>query len=535
MRPYSPGRFRASSRQGFTITELLIAATISLILTYAVVQMFDYVASEARYGRASIELASQLRNASRRISTDLACATAPMRPFADRHGQGYFEYLEGPGSDSVALVYDSGTNTFSPSVRTSAIDGTSTVAVETSLGGDIDDILMFTAYNPDEPFRGRYRPSIFDSTAGTWSLGAPQVIESKYAEIAIWTVRAPNGRVNVYRRALLIRPDLTHGFYTSPEFILPATPPFPAYDQLKYRMQSFYQQNDLSIRFDSTAGLVGNTLADLSRRENRFAHVRSNIPNLYPIDADELQQQDPTIDRKHLPYFPGWLLTSDPNETTPVWLPATDTLNDSFLEGNDVLLTEALAFDVKAFDPLASVRLDQNHFAMSPSDPGYDTDQGHTGPLSIAGGKLPLQTGAFVDLGYDLTHAVSPAASSWFIGNGQTKSKLVTPSYFTAGGAQYAFRTYCTWSLFYEMNSLDSNNDGTITVVEGDENGDGIPDGGNNQIDDNNNGVVDELAEWDTAPPYPYPLRGVQVTLRVMEPNSRQVRQMSVVQNFTGE
>ena len=61
-------RPRPGAPSGFTIVELLIAATISLILTYAVIQMFDYVASEARYGRASIELAGQLRSASRRIS-----------------------------------------------------------------------------------------------------------------------------------------------------------------------------------------------------------------------------------------------------------------------------------------------------------------------------------------------------------------------------------------------------------------------------------------------------------------------------------
>ncbi|HEV7279107.1 MAG TPA: hypothetical protein VGN57_02740 [Pirellulaceae bacterium] len=557
MRPNSarcsglPGRFcggraRARARQGFTITELLIAATISLILTYAVVQMFDYVASEARYGRASIELAGQLRNAARRINTDLASATAPVRPFADRHGQGYFEYVEGPGTDGIAMVYDSSSNTFTPTVRTSAVDALgSTVAVDTSLGGDVDDILMFTAYNPDEPFRGRYRQSIFDSMAGTWSLGPPQVIESKYAEIAIWTVRAPNGRVKLYRRALLIRPDLTHGYYTSAQFNLPATPPYPAYDGLKYRMQTFYQQNDLSIRYDSTSGLVGNTLADLSRRENRFAHVRSSIPNLYPIDVDELQQRNPMIDRKLLPYFPGWLLTSDPNlPGPPPMLPTTDLLNDVYLEGNDVLLAEVLAFDVKGFDPLASVRMDSNYFAMTPSDPGYNTDQGHTGTLSIPGGKLPIQTGAFVDLGYNLTHAVTPGVTTWLSGNGQVKSKLVNPAYFASAAPQYSFRTYCTWSMFYEMNAFDSDGDGTISVLEGDENGDGVPDGGTNQIDDDldgtggtahPNGLVDELAEWDTAPPYPYPLRGIQVTLRVMEPNSRQIRQMSVVQNFTGE
>lgn len=520
MRPISgrssPRRFRASSsRQGFTITELLIAATISLILTYAVIQMFDYVASEARYGRASIELASQLRNASRRISTDLACATAPVRPFADRNGQGYFEYLEGPGTDSVAMVYDYTAGTYTPKTRTNAIDGLSTVAVETSLGGDIDDVLMFTAYNPDEPFRGRYTPYTLVGT--NWVRGQTRVEESKYAEIAIWTVRDPsNGRVRLYRRTLLIRPDLSaSGYYTAaaPQFPMPS--PVPA-DQVKYRLQTFYQENDLSVRYDSAAGAFkGNTLGDLSRRENRFAHQRTNIPYLYPIDADALQVQNPAS----LPVAPGWLLTND-------------ATNNRYFEGNDVLLAEVLAFDVKAFDPLASIRLDTNSFAMTPSDPGYLASAGPGG-----GPVASYQTGAFVDLGYDMTlgSPLSGASTTWFSGNGQTKSKLVTPSYFAAGGAQYAFRTYCTWSLFYEMNARDVDGDGTITVAEGDENGDGVPDGGNNQIDDNNNGVVDELAEWDTAPPYPNPLRGVQVTLRVMEPNSRQVRQMSVVQNFTGE
>lgn len=534
MRPLT-GRTRALSRQGFTITELLIAATISLILTYAVVQMFDYVASEARYGRASIELASQLRNASRRISTDLACATAPARPFADRHGQGYFEYLEGPGSDSVAMIYNAGgayptttTGTYTPVIRTSNIDASlPTVAVETSLGGDIDDVLMFTAYNPDEPFRGRYTPYVFDSSTSTWTRGQTRIEESKYAEIAIWTVRLPNNRVQLYRRALLIRPDLqaaAFGYYAAPSPQFPLPPTTPAYDEMKYRMQTLYQENDISVRIDSGFnGFVGNSLGDLSRRENRFAHLRSATSYQYPIDAQELQLHDPAFDRTVMPFLPGWLLTND-------------TTRGLYYEGNDVLLAEVLAFDVKAFDPTASVRLDKNHFHMTPSDPGYETNQGHSG----AGGRLTVQTGAFVDLGYNVTHNTT-GAGTWFTGNGTAKSRLVDPNYFMdtqltprAGeptAANVAFRTYCTWTNFYETNGID-------------ENGDGIVDGGMNQIDDDldgpsnsahPNGLVDELAEWDTLPPYLNPLRGVQVTLRVMEPNSRQVRQMSVVQNFTGE
>ncbi len=36
-------------------------------------------------------------------------------------------------------------------------------------------------------------------------------------------------------------------------------------------------------------------------------------------------------------------------------------------------------------------------------------------------------------------------------------------------------------------------------------------------------------------PPYPLPLRGIRVTLRVYEPSSRQVREVTVVESFVPE
>ena len=38
--------------------------------------------------------------------------------------------------------------------------------------------------------------------------------------------------------------------------------------------------------------------------------------------------------------------------------------------------------------------------------------------------------------------------------------------------------------------------------------------------------------ERETLAPYPFPLRGVQVILRVYEPDTRQVRQVTIVQDF---
>ena len=43
---------------------------------------------------------------------------------------------------------------------------------------------------------------------------------------------------------------------------------------------------------------------------------------------------------------------------------------------------------------------------------------------------------------------------------------------------------------------------------------------------------VDDIWERETSPPYPYPLRGVKVVLRVYERDARQIRESSVTNGF---
>ena len=57
-------------------------------------------------------------------------------------------------------------------------------------------------------------------------------------------------------------------------------------------------------------------------------------------------------------------------------------------------------------------------------------------------------------------------------------------------------------------------------------------DEGTDGIDNDGQFGVDDMGERETSPPYPDPLRGVQVRLRVFERDSRQVRETSVIQNF---
>jgi len=46
---------------------------------------------------------------------------------------------------------------------------------------------------------------------------------------------------------------------------------------------------------------------------------------------------------------------------------------------------------------------------------------------------------------------------------------------------------------------------------------------------------VDDLGERETSPPYPHPRRGIQIIIRTLDPDSRQVRQITVTSDFTPE
>jgi hypothetical protein len=79
---------------------------------------------------------------------------------------------------------------------------------------------------------------------------------------------------------------------------------------------------------------------------------------------------------------------------------------------------------------------------------------------------------------------------------------------------------YDTWSTHYESDGVDQGNPSSFT------------DRGSNGIDDDTDGLVDELDEQDGVAPYRQPLRGVEVRIRCWEPTSRQVRQVTIRHTF---
>jgi hypothetical protein len=341
--------------------------------------------------------------------------------------------------------------------------------------GDFDDILMFTTRSSSRPFVGRASTLIVPS--GT--------IQSDVAEVA-WFVR---GRT-LYRRVLLVVPWLKMTIGT--------------------QRRGFYSWYDVSARAEGTpAKLVANTLGDLSRRECRFARrLADNFPFNASVwcwncpSASGATLAVPTLPTLHecsstLNTNPWTLGSSTAPATTPNISPLDFWTNDNTKRlsdialytstngtriADDIILTYVIGFDVKAWDPTVN---------------------------------------AYVDLGYANAPYSPPLANG--LGHfGHPKSGL------NAADANHS-RVYDTYSTHYENISLGAAQPaGTM------------PGQANNGFDDDGNGIVDDIGytgasntgENITAPPYPVPLRGIQVKIRVFEPDSRTVREVTVVQDF---
>ena len=95
---------------------------------------------------------------------------------------------------------------------------------------------------------------------------------------------------------------------------------------------------------------------------------------------------------------------------------------------------------------------------------------------------------------------------------------------------------YDTGSWHYENDGIDQGlmiNANGVTAA--------IADEGTNGLDDNNDGVVDDLGELEAPPPYfdtvqgGYPLRGVQIKIRCFDVDSQEIREVTIVQEFVPE
>jgi hypothetical protein len=517
-----------------TLIEMLVSVTLTLMVVFAIVQVFDLLGDNVTNSRAILDLSAQLRSVASRLQADLDGLTVTVLPPVDPGAApGYLEILEGEASDRDA---NNDKAIDAEQMRSAgAINADGTINAELlpanldpSLG-DIDDVLALTTRSQAEPFLGRVDPQL----AGVPGL-PPSVreallgglLESQVAEVVWWvqaernvadnlaTISAlsltdqiaqavapgavtqyPNGTPirSLHRRALLIRPDL--------DDVLRRAQRRGVIAVTDEGLAAFFNNNDISARVERTADgqlqLRANSLADLTERQNRFAHMFAPPPDLtrpagfpYPLS---FQRRTYPLANQSVNLMADTNLLLRRGSLKNLYVNDRDYLR----RGEDIVLTDLLSFDVRVFDPQAPLTA-VGGLAVSPGDPAWNT----SGP--VAG------RGAFVDLGY----AGSDEPLSLFSGLPHLKSLLP--------GASRRLRYYCTWSATYERDGLDQ--DGVLG-----------PDQQTNGVDDNGVGGVDDITERETAAPYPVPLRGITIGLRTMEFNTRQVRQVSVAKDFLPE
>jgi prepilin-type N-terminal cleavage/methylation domain-containing protein len=534
--------------------------------------------------------------------------------------------------------------------------------------GDFDDILMLTVRNEHEPFVGRMPANVrpdsrtaaaFDveDRSPAWSA---QTIESPLAEVVWFALENPDesndannffgepGMRTIYRRTLLIAPWVNPYRYVDPrngavvdtfrydggEFkaepgLVRMLPQNIGVEQAIAAVIAFQDRYDLSVRLEWDHDIrrwkiMANTLADLTKRENRFGHYGFMLARRgeasamrvfpYPLvslgsgypgsSADVKFAPDPevrgamqpaqaTANVQSQPMLPGFVTSyrGQPAnyddalggssrryparpfpyvDETPAGVPATAgaMLNDKgqvvrvvhgpvplwgARRGEDVMMTGALAFDVRVYDPGAPLyRENTTSTVLEPSDPGWKTAY-HAELGKAQAGATFLGQGAFVDLGYVVSSGVLlpsvPPGASWLVpwfadaralSDVYLESRPANERWFSQLATGYA--VYDTWSFHYENNGVNEDQarfDGNAWQPV-----DASMDEGTNGIEDPGNYAdayqatrlgVDDMGERETAPPYDRPLRGVQVLLRVYEPDSRAIRQVRVIQHFMPE
>ena len=281
---------------GFTIVELLVASTVGLLIVLGVIEAFRQIMSAVNKGRASVQLSGQLRNVTNLLREDFRGITVQTTPNTSAaSAMGYFEIIEGVDNDSI-----------------SSPGGFDT------LTGDTDDVIMFTSRRLGKPFSGRVRGSFVASSQPFETITSPN------AEIIYWLEprnteflrdgidNDGNGNIDepsegliapiqhngmplatLRRRALLIRPDLNNDAGILSGVTIG-------------NLITFINQNDISIHINANGTISANTLADLTLRKNRIAHLPTN-----PINANQDANFPHPFKTERLPFQSGIFIGED--------------------------------------------------------------------------------------------------------------------------------------------------------------------------------------------------------------------------------
>lgn len=262
--------------------------------------------------------------------------------------------------------------------------------------------------------------------------------------------------------------------------------------------------------------------------------------------------------------------------------------------GEDILASNILSFDVKGFDPgvpllpspgedlapgLQGIDDDGNgitDFAsggepdlgelgwagsddviLSPNDPGYALQLGVTPigtgefvdigwahktvtPFVAAGGSVPAGANLWSQLsGYSQSNVAASSLLGTPYTNALYKSGMIVQTAGLSAGPPRVYQpSFDSWTTSYEGDGVRQTelNGGRGTLF-----GTGTPreawraglvDPATDGLDNNGANGVDDMNETETSPPFPYRLPGLRISIRMEDPATRTVKQMSVAKEF---
>ncbi|MGC3965907.1 MAG: hypothetical protein QM775_00605 [Pirellulales bacterium] len=198
-----------------------------------------------------------------------------------------------------------------------------------------------------------------------------------------------------------------------------------------------------------------------------------------------------------------------------------------------------------------------NAGVLLPGDAGYvrAIDLFNSAPTNVE--RHPVAFGAFADLNFMATESAPPANVTRYRTYQDTGNTSLSALERMEQGAPFNRRcqvprsqfgypgdgplsgnpthdfahpaVWDTWSTHYEYDGIDNNGNGLIDELT-------------NGVDDNDDGLVDEpnvynaggrpTGEQEAPPPYRSPLRGIKITLRVMEQDSKEVSEVTIIHEF---
>jgi type II secretory pathway pseudopilin PulG len=533
------------TRRALTLVEMLVGMAITLVMMAAVVNLFANISEGVRNRRATMEVSANLRIARTRLYNDLAGATCLKypkdafgwmpQPDVNNPPDGYFEIVEGRFSDEApGGGFDPATSLVPSSNEIFDAQGNPINAGEYTDGkgrGDYDDILAMTVESESERFRGKGRglrpggdPDNIGTppnyTDGDWM---DMAISSPVAEVVWYAVQIQDrdegepGMRKVYRRTLLVVPwygTATNNLGTGSDPLLDLVARgFTTYAAQIEQLRLFQEAYDISVRLEN-GRIVPNTLADLSRRENRFSHApndsitpASTFPHQFPYNVGNVANY----------YRP------DPEDNPAINPGSLRRLSDE-RQNEDLVLDNVLAFDVQVFDPGAPLYQYGGSIISPSSSSAFLAATTMPPAVNITG------FGAYVDLGWN-------NAGDYNYDDTTRPNPRVLAAIPTAPAPLFQQERRVGWHpVLPSVNPFR----GTPAVYESDQvNQDDLLystttpiDQGTNGLDENNINGPDDPLERETSPPYPYALRGVQVKLRIYEPESRQIRETTVTRNL---